>query len=548
MKKWFYLIAILMLLCLVACGSLDKTKDLESTGPSIIDYSLKQDLTQSMTDEIISAWDHMTSSPDNTYHLRGDIVYYGTINEYMVLQAPITEGGIFAGTYGYRRFENDGPMQIFLYGKGSDAEKSFFPLAYAISKGLVANLDEIHSQHFLFCEKELGYDYNFENEDLSENIKTAIQQEYLKNYLVEKSWDFRNGLSYYGKHNGYYIVIADSIEKMSQYNTFGEFEFPNSDTFLMLKYSESGALSLLTDEDYKEGIVTDETIQQIYETYQKYELSEYRKLLSKTFEPNNLMANEGYTTSITDYSSNKDLTDEVESTVSDAWNRFVADRGMQYRLRDELIYYGAFNGYIVVQAPLTSGGYDGTLGVREVESDGPVEIFVYSLTSGGNNEFLTFSYAYTNGVIQSEVVRAINERHFSYCEEVLGLTYTMKNEPLPPENTRLEIDSDLALSSEHNQGLKWGFDEDIIYFGKYNGYEIIFAENNSDGAAAVNFRVGEYSFELENRYNAYGYKEGVLYPLIDLIGQGEIDDQSVRQMQYITCIYNMHSHRLDLNE
>lgn len=244
-KRWILAItALVLLLAVTACGTPDATTGGEGPtatpepSPRIIDYSVGKDLSAQQADALRQAWVEYTSGAGSQYELRGDLIYYGTRDDYMVFQAPITSGGIISGQFGYRRFESGGPMEIFLFYVGTENKPAFSVLSTALNFGYIEDVDWINRQHFLYCEQVLGYEYTYEMQLPPEEVRGDIHKECSDTVSAELPWNLTKGISYYGEYNGYHVVSVGERTTVKEKDKFGSFEFPDSDKYMFYLYEK----------------------------------------------------------------------------------------------------------------------------------------------------------------------------------------------------------------------------------------------------------------------------------------------------------------------
>ena len=541
----------MLLLAVTACGTSDVTTgEVKPTptaepSPHIVDYSVEKDLTEANANKLRQAWIEYVAGVGSKYELRGDLIYYGTTGDYMVFQAPITSGGI-TYEFGYRRFESDGPVEMFVYYTGTKKTETFTTLYTAWKLRYIKEVEWVIRQHFLYCEQELNYDYTCEMVHPPEDISEDIHKECSKTVCVELPWNLTKGISYYGEYNGYHVVGVGEKVVSKEKDVFGSFVFPDSDKISFYAYDQNEEVLKLREltSAYEYGMISDEDIQAIYNIYKEYEIASYRNKVEQnvvsTVLPN-----------VLDYSSDKDLTREKLATIQKEWVKFAAQDDIEYELRGDLVYYGTFNGFMAIQAPLKEGGVGNHAGFGVFESDGPVEIFLYGRMPNGNTDFFRYMYVYlwNTSVMSYDSYNLIEARHFDYCEEYLGFTYTIE-EPLPPADIKAEIEVELSKLTSYYNTNNWNLDGDVIYFGEYNGYHVVFASGFKQGYLAVDLFVGKfgdgYNFPMSSEFSTFAYKDGVLYSLDDVFESGEITGEDVEKMIELSYIYNLHVYRNSL--
>lgn len=167
----------------------------------------------------------------------------------------------------------------------------------------------------------------------------------------------------------------------------------------------------------------------------------------------------------------------------------------------------------------------------------------------GTVKFFRYMYVFlwNYGMLDSEQYNAIEDRHFEYCEEVLGYSYTV-DEPLPPDDIRAGIEAELSRIPNKNTN-NWGLTGDILYFGEYNDYHVFFAKGFSemwlDKLYVGPYATG-YEFPMSGEYSTFGYKDGVLYQLDDLYESGEVTGDDIEKMVELSYVYNLHVYRNSL--
>ena len=246
------------------------------------------------------------------------------------------------------------------------------------------------------------------------------------------------------------------------------------------------------------------------------------------------------------------MTEENANRIRKVWLEYVAGVGSKYELRGDLIYYGTTEDYVILQAPIITGGiFVGQFGYRRFESDDPVEIFLFGTMPSGKTSFFRYMrvYAWNFSVLDEETYQRIKARHFDYCEEYLGFTHTIE-EPLPPADIKEEIETEFAKPTSYYNTNDWSLAGDVIYFGEYNGYHVVFASGFKQGYLAVDLFVGKfgdgYNFPMSSEFSTFAYKDGVLYSLDDVFESGEITGEDVEKMIELSYIYNLHVYRNSL--
>ncbi len=250
-----------------------------------------------------------------------------------------------------------------------------------------------------------------------------------------------------------------------------------------------------------------------------------------------------------DYSTDKSLTDDLKTTLLQAWDVYITTVEEDYVLEGDFAYYGTFNGHSVIYVPITNNGADDIDMATGYNGNGSKRMFVY-----GYNRLVTYWTAYAGEwFLGQEMTDSIYRQHYAYCEEELGYDFQIDS-PIPSDDIRAEIDAALVRTGTHGEGLSWGptdegiwlDDYGVIYFGEYNEYHLFFAEQISGADLTyltIRSSTEAYTFNVGTKYIAYGYKDGVLYYANDLLEQGEITSQNVAEMQIICYVYGLHCHR-----
>ncbi len=506
-----------VLLSVTACGF--------SAKPTVVDYSEIKDLSQSQVEEIMTQWE----ASNTGYELRGDIAYYGAFNGYLVLQAPITEGGIAQGEYGYRRFESDGPLEIFFYGDDSSGTKRFITLSDAKDAGLIDNLDAIHRQHFVYCEQVLGYVYTFDPLTPPEDVKKAVEMMFSHDAYMELSWSFTSGISYYGQYNGYHVAFVENEELMSfdddDPEWFGTFRFDEGVKYDMrVFYQKEGSTEVQTqsfDEAfYNKGYIAPKDMESIYSIYQKYELDSFRKQV----EPDTVSTE---LPTIIDFSEDSDLTQDKLEKLQKEWVKWIARDDIDYELRGDLVYLGTFDNYAIIHAPITKGSIR-DWGYRQFESDGPVEFFAYGSFGDSPETFHRIMKIILHTGFSGDNYAKVVRRNQIYCEEAFGYVYTTEM-LLPDESVRGDIMA--AANAASGQAAKeWDFRKGMLYFGEYNGYHIVFVRIVPADEFAWTDEFAGFYFNGSANYVEIGYKDGEVHLLGDLCQRGEIVLEDIERM------------------